>query len=319
MSRYKHIMVVVDPAMRRSTAFRRGVALAKRSGARLTLLLVTYNAAIVRAGLVDPDMSRRAVHGYLASRRRWLEAEAQALGQQGVDAVPLAVWHRRPHAGIAEQALELRPDLVIRDIQPSSAIERAMFTPADWHLLRLCPAPLMLVDEDAGTVPQRILAAVDLDDLNDKPGELNDEIVAAALQMASVSDGIVHIVHALGIPAALAPLGVEPVAADATFHEQLRRRGERELEAFGDRHGIPPERRHLLEGEPKQVIPSLARDLTVDLAVLGAVQRGGLQRAFMGATAEDVLHELDCDVLVLKPARFEAALRKELAQEDAES
>src|SRR5690606_12778707 len=106
-----------------------------------------------------------------------------------------AVWHKRAHVAITRQVLELSPDLVIRDIQPSSALQRAVFTPADWHLLRLCPAPLMLVDEDASTCPQRILAAVDMLDANDKPRELNDEIVRAALVMAATCDATVHLVH----------------------------------------------------------------------------------------------------------------------------
>lgn len=315
MGKFRRIMVVVDPAMQRSTAFRRGVALAKRSGAELVLLLVTYHAAILRPRLVDPGLTERAIDGYLAARRRWLDSEAEALRREGLASVSTrAVWHKRAHVAIAREALELAPDLVIRDIQPSSALQRAVFTPADWHVLRLCPAPLMLVDEDAGSYPQRILAAVDILDSNDKPGELNDEIVTQALHMAAVCDASVHLVHASNVSPALA-LG-ESVMIDPALGEELRERSREELAAFAAKHGIPAERRHLLEGHPSQVIPALARELNVDLTVLGTVQRGTLRRAIMGATAEEILHELDCDVLVLKPPGFAAALDPELLEDD---
>jgi len=46
--------------------------------------------------------------------------------------------------------------------------------------------------------------------------------------------------------------------------------------------------------------------------VLGSVQRRGLRRALMGATAEEIIGNINSDVLVLKPADFAAALRHEL-------
>jgi hypothetical protein len=37
---------------------------------------------------------------------------------------------------------------------------------------------------------------------------------------------------------------------------------------------------------------------------MGAISRSGLKRAMIGNTAERVLNQLPCDVLVVKPARF---------------
>ena len=37
---------------------------------------------------------------------------------------------------------------------------------------------------------------------------------------------------------------------------------------------------------------------------MGAVSRSGLQRVVIGNTAERILGDLPCDVLVVKPARF---------------
>ena len=37
---------------------------------------------------------------------------------------------------------------------------------------------------------------------------------------------------------------------------------------------------------------------------MGAVSRSGLKRVFIGNTAERVLNDLPCDVLVVKPAHF---------------
>jgi universal stress protein E len=43
---------------------------------------------------------------------------------------------------------------------------------------------------------------------------------------------------------------------------------------------------------------------------MGAVSRSGLKRVFIGNTAERVLDELACDVLVVKPAHFVNRVRR---------
>ena len=43
---------------------------------------------------------------------------------------------------------------------------------------------------------------------------------------------------------------------------------------------------------------------------MGAVSRSGLKRVFIGNTAEKILDELPCDVLVVKPARFQNRVRR---------
>jgi len=39
----------------------------------------------------------------------------------------------------------------------------------------------------------------------------------------------------------------------------------------------------------------------IDLLLIGAIARGQLDNALIGNTAERVLEEVDCDLLVLKP------------------
>lgn len=318
MSQYKHIMVVVDPAMKRSTAFARGVQLAKKSGAAMTLVLVDYNPALYRARFLDPELLRKAVTGYLSARRRWLWTEASKLKDQGIETDVVAVWHKPVYEEIARQAMELKPDIVIKDLEPTNRLSRAVFTPNDWHLLRLCPAPLMLVNERSSSYPQRILAAVDPFDTNDKPAELNDDVLKASLAMAYQCDAPVHVAHAYHFLPTAAPMGAETVFADAKLLEQVREDHQREFVAFGRKHGIPEDRMHLLEGDPAEAIAKLARDINADLAVLGTVQRSGLRRVFIGSTAEEILGSIDCDVLVLKPRDFAETLERELAELSAD-
>jgi len=60
----------------------------------------------------------------------------------------------------------------------------------------------------------------------------------------------------------------------------------------------------ILDGIPEDEIPKLADKLNSRLIVLGTVSRSGLKGYIMGNTAEQLLHNLHCDVLAIKPEGF---------------
>lgn len=315
MGQYRNIMVIVDPAMTHTTAFVRGVELAKKTGAGLTLLIATCDASLSRAGFFNAELGRKAIDGYLSVRQRWLDLEAAQLKEDGINAEGIAAWHKRPHEEIAAQALRLAPDLVIKDVaETANAVSRAVFTSADWQLMRLCPAPLLLVNPHSSSYPQRILAAIDPLDSKDKPATLNDEILEAALTMARQCEAPVHVVHAYQFLPSIAPMGAETAFADAKLFEKIREDHRDAFLEFGRTHGVPDERMHLLEGEPAEVIATLAEDINADLVVLGAIARSGLKRVLLGSTAEQILGAVKCDLLVLKPAGFVETVRGELEE-----
>jgi nucleotide-binding universal stress UspA family protein len=67
---------------------------------------------------------------------------------------------------------------------------------------------------------------------------------------------------------------------------------------------VAPGRRHLVGQHPINAIPDLAREIGCTILVMGAISRSGLKRVFIGNTAERVLDEVGCDVLVVKPPGF---------------
>ena len=61
---------------------------------------------------------------------------------------------------------------------------------------------------------------------------------------------------------------------------------------------------HVINGDAKHVVAKKARELDVDLVVMGTVARSGISGFFMGNTAENILNQLDCSVLTIKPPGF---------------
>ena len=66
---------------------------------------------------------------------------------------------------------------------------------------------------------------------------------------------------------------------------------------------------HLTKGPAKKVIPRLATELRADLVVMGTIARTGISGLIIGNTAEDILDQLSCSVLAIKPPGFKTQVR----------
>lgn len=52
------------------------------------------------------------------------------------------------------------------------------------------------------------------------------------------------------------------------------------------------------------MIPQLAQDLDIELVVMGTVARAGLSGFITGNTAEMIINNINCSLLVVKPEGF---------------
>jgi universal stress protein E len=67
---------------------------------------------------------------------------------------------------------------------------------------------------------------------------------------------------------------------------------------------LSDDRSHLVAGVAGDVLPQIARERAVNLVVMGSLTRSRLENAVVGSTAEKVLDQLSCDVLVIKPKGY---------------
>jgi len=311
MGQYRNILVIADPERPGSAALRRAGALAKASGATLHLRAFSHHAGIAALGLVQREVAELARKELMREQYDWLEREADTLRAGDVEVRVDVAWGHPLHEKIVAEIVTLAPDLVVKDVKSLPAVRRLLFAPLDWHLVRMCPAPLLMVNRGAHLKPRRLIAAVDTAFETPETAGLNDDIVRAALDLALQCDAQVDIVHAFeGLPAVpRGPLEGATSLSEDVYREfrDARRAG---FDAFADRQGVPRERRHFLDGLADLAISGLANDTGADVVVLGSVMRTGLERLLVGSTAERLLDSLACDVLVLKPRNFAAELAR---------
>ena len=310
MSRIHNILVIVDPTASEHPAIDKAARLAEKFGARLELFAcetkqsraMRYAAHLTEGGPVD----------FITHVRAILETLAKPLRSRGLD-VSVEVGAGDPlHAQLLEQTRRTHADLVVKDTHHHSLLKRTFVTNTDWHLIRGCPVPLLLTKSRPWAASPKILVALDPGHVNDKPASLDTRILDWANSLREKLGGALSAVHAYlplvlvaeaanGVPASLSPL--TPEIMEEEGRQQLDR-----LRKLTAPHGIDARDAHAQLGIATEIIPRFADEAGADVVAMGAISRSGLERIFIGSTAESVLESLPCDVLVIKPLDFAATL-----------
>lgn len=308
MKKRMQLLVIVDPALERSPALLRAMALARRMEASLQLRLYEYTPELARASRHGFDLE-----AYLRGRRSRLEEFAGHLRREHFTVECGVNWGNPKADLIIREALALNPELIVKDVEGEPGSLRGLFSGLDWQLLRECPAPFMLVHAGAGNLPKHILAAVDPLDENGKPHGLNVEILETANALAMQTGATLDAVHAFDfVPLAAEPESMAGWIPDPTIYQELRELHARELYRLCREQGLPPGSMHVLDGDPARVIPEFAAAHQTSLVVMGSIHRSGLKRLLIGSTAIALFDHLACDVLALKPAGFAEQLAASL-------
>jgi universal stress protein E len=295
------ILTVVDPTASTHPAIDKTAQLAKQWNASVELFVCDF-----RAGL-DAPQAERARQGLLDHRRALLDELAAPLRRARIDTRIDAAFDNPLHEGLLRKIAAARPDLVVKDTHYHNLIRRTLITNTDWHLIRGCSAPLLLVKPTHWGGRLRTLAAVDPGHATDHPAALDREICAWSAGLAAALNGETFAVH-MYLPNSLllagAVAGGMPLAAgniaDQEALEAERRARWQQVQAITAPHGIALEHTRVVVGSAVDLMAEEAERVRADVVVMGAVSRSGLQRVFVGHTAERVLDHLPCDVMIVK-------------------
>lgn len=301
----QHIMVIIDPTSEtEQPCLRRAEGLAQYyPAAHFTLFLCDHVPALEGGLLFNNELLSEARNKLLGHREQYLDKLAGTLRAKGHTVNTTAVWGKRFERHILKAIHEQQPDVVLKTGQRHSMMKRIMLSNSDWFLIRYCPVPLWLVKQpDAGL--HNICATVDPLHEADKPAALDHKIVETARKLASVTGASMHAVHCYNpLPHTLA-FDTGLVVDYDGYAAQIQRQHADAFSAFASNMGLTADQQHLLRGFPEQAIPEFASQHDINLLVMGAISRSRLENALIGHTAERLLDEVPCDMLIIKPDGF---------------
>ncbi|WP_339453754.1 universal stress protein [Pseudomonas sp. EA_5y_Pfl2_R50] len=304
MSQTQRLLLIAPPAMTRTPAFDRAAALAQVMQLPVHIVAFDYSQALAVAGLFAPEQFALARDGYLQAHRQWLADQAGLMRKHGVEVTSEVVWVQQPFEEILDFINEMPLTLIIKDAQEESALKRVFFTPLDWQLLRDCPVPVHLVTTPLHARPRNVLAIIDVLRDDNQDAVFNDQIIDAAKKLAALCDANLELLHVYDWTAIYAQdMGFAALPLATGIYEMLGTAQHEAYAAIAERHGVPPERRHFMEGAPVPNICEFVSEHDIDVIVMGTVQHKGLSK-LLGTTAEQLLHRAPCSVLAIKPGRM---------------
>jgi universal stress protein E len=229
-------------------------------------------------------------------------AVAQAAQLADASGAALRSTHRADNDGLVAEAREYDADLLVTASSRPAASRSPALTQTDWELLRHSPCPVLLTRGGRAAGYRDILVAVDPMHEHDRPAALDDALIGLGAALAGACGARLRLLHCY-LPAEYVPFRAPGAVSHASRDGRPNsiEAHHRALLALAGRHGVPESSVFLEPADPRDGIPDAARRLGVDLVVMGVVARSRLRRFLIGSTAEPVLDQLACDVLVAKP------------------
>ncbi|OTA19941.1 universal stress protein F [Xenorhabdus beddingii] len=305
MANYQNLLVAIDPNQDDQPALRRAVYIVQRNGGRIKAFLPIYDLSYEMTTLLSPEERNAMRKGVIGQRVAWIKQQAHYYLESGIDIEIKVVWHNRPYEAIIQEVITGNHDLLLKMAHQHSRLESMIFTPLDLHLLRKCPCPVWMVKDQVWPENGSVVVAVNLSNEETYHSELNLKLVQETQDLANriVKEPLIHLVSAYPV----APLNIAtelPNFDPSVYNQALRGQHLIAMKALRQKFYIDEPHTHVHEGIPEKIIPEVCDELNAGVVVLGILGRTGLSAAFLGNTAEQVINQLKCDLLAIKPDGF---------------
>ncbi len=291
------VLCPIDFSRESRRALRSAIALARRFGARLTVVFVNDPLLLAAASSTDRGR-RRFVDRTRTELSRFVSQSARTTRPD--DGIALVVLSGNPADEILRQAKRTRADIVVLGSHGLSGIRKAFFGSTTEQVLRHATMPVLAVPPSAhrwraaepATHVARVVAPIDL------AGEWHSDAVRAA-DIAQAFDAALLLVHVL------VPIQTPPWLRPMGTPSELRRleKAKRALERV--RTALFPDARAtsaVVVGNAADEIARLARGGET-LVVMSLRGTAGVWGARRGAIAYHVLTRSSAPVLALPRRR----------------
>jgi universal stress protein E len=310
MRKFQNVLYVTRGMANESDAIKQALEVARN------------DAAALHAVVVSPELPKemleykQAYEASLAGGVAAAIASAQTSLQIDPSQVQVTVEVEcgdAPAILMVRRVLRNEHDLLIKMPEPTD--RNVGFGSVDMQLLRTCPCPVWLCRPvSRARTDVRVAVAVDPQSAEPAGRDLALSLLLVARSLADTCNGELIVVSCW----------------DFEFEEYLRHQpwfklsnaaldtdvavAQRDhlvaLDALIQESGIEGRVRvHHTRGRPDRAIPQIVDALGVDILVMGTVARTGIPGLVIGNTAENVLREIRCSLLAVKPHGFVSPVR----------
>ena len=290
MSVFTRLLAVSDDSNRGKQALRKAVQLANASHADLTLLRVkTPKYQGIGQWLQQKIHSSPSVSQQREKRPFYPSRE--------LDICLKHCQARDLPTAILTELKQTHYDLLLVEHHSYSALQCELGHTYDWQLLQRVPLPVMFVSDMPWEQQGSMLAALELDEDTEDHAHFNHRLLQQANEFADLLQQKLHLLNCY-----------QQADISMAFDEQLpgcRSQQENQwqkLQQAAKLLALSEEQLHLSCGLPDHVVPEAAHKWHSNIVIMGAAEHRGLLSELKGHASEQMLNQLECDVLALKPS-----------------
>jgi nucleotide-binding universal stress UspA family protein len=212
-------------------------------------------------------------------------------------------------------------DLLVKDASLEEQGERLVYGNIDQRLVRHCPCPVWLIrTSDDEVADGQVVVAVDA--ILDDPIhlELNKRLLRYGKMVAELYNVKLQILHIWDFDGTGIIRGSVDEVKFVELHKAAKQAASERIAKFLSKMSIRSQdaTMHLLEGSPGRVISSYCQKNPMNSLVIGSVGRSGLSGYLIGNTAERIMNNIECSVLVVNPKQIQSPVELKLREEQGE-
>ena len=306
---YKRVLAAVDFSSHSAATVKQAVWAARQSRAQLVLAHALPDFAR-RMTLVSAAARKDAIFGEGTILDREIRQDSDARLQKLIEEsqigdldVAAETLIGEPYIAITHAVQQEGFDLVVAGSLGQSAWERLFIGSTAKRLIRKCPASVWLVANGQAAPPRHVLMATDFSETSRKAAMQGYWIA----KQANAELHLLHVVDSFEVPEELLPT----IAEFEAFRRELEHEARGRLREFvasmdADARSI---HQHVACGPAWHEIDLVARNLKIDLLVMGTVGRGGIPGLLLGNTAEKVLDTCNRSIVTVKPDGYVSPIK----------
>lgn len=277
--------------------------LSENLGASLRLLSCVYEPEVA-LGILKTDAEALAAQvGLVDSERTVLSDLAASLRDWGIAAETVVRWGHPAEDVILAEVERWGADLLVIGTHQAGSRPHTRLAQLDWQLMRSCPCPVLLARDPQFDGYTTVLAAVDPLHRHAEPPGLDRKILEVASVLAHAAESTLLVAHVYPDPESYAlASSVEVLPGVYYGTENIETVHRQALLELSSEFGVRAPQTVLLSGDPAERLSDCVSERGVDLIVMGALKRGKLEEWLLGSTAERIVAEAQCDVLLVKHA-----------------
>ncbi len=205
-------------------------------------------------------------------------------------------------------------DLVIKEADTHTS--GSGFKALDMDLLRKCPCPVWLCRPiSRSRQDMQVAVAIDPESEEDAAEVLSKRLLDLSYSLAESCSGKLHIISCWDYVFESALRNSiwfklpEDKVQETLQSAEANHRGALDELIAASKVSSNACHVHHLHGQPDELIPAFVQEQKVDVLVMGTVARTGIPGFMIGNTAENIVQQLSCSLLALKPHGFTSPIQ----------